>query len=76
MSSSLGMLKGCLICVTGGSSSQENAAECLTIKHGGKFSRSFDSKKVTHLIVHKVGSKKHEVICIVLGLSYCHNPLA
>ena len=58
------MLTGCLICVTGGTSSQERAVQKLTEEHGGKFSRSFDPKKVTHLIVQKVGSKKHEVECI------------
>jgi hypothetical protein len=63
-SSSLGMLTGCLISPTGGTKSEERVVQELTLKHGGKFSRNFDAKKVTHLIVLKVGSKKHEVCCI------------
>jgi hypothetical protein len=59
--SSIGFLTGCLVCTTGGSSSDERLVQRLTLKHGGKFSRTFDPKRVTHLIVQKVGSKKHEV---------------
>ena len=69
-----GFLIGCFVCTTGGSSSEEKLVQKLTLQHGGKFSRNFDPKKVTHLIVHKVGSKKHEVIMNVynsLELSAC-----
>mmetsp|Transcript_36635 Transcript_36635/g.68159 ORF Transcript_36635/g.68159 Transcript_36635/m.68159 type:complete len:582 (-) Transcript_36635:129-1874(-) len=57
----VGFLTGCLICTTGGTSSEEKLVQKLALQHGGKFSRNFDPKKVTHLIVHKVGSKKHEM---------------
>lgn len=55
------ILAGCLICPTGASSAEEHLAKRLTRQLGGQFSLNFDPKQVTHLIVIKVGSRKHEM---------------
>jgi hypothetical protein len=51
---------GVVICATGISSREEKSIQLYATELGAKYSPHF-TKKITHLIVKKVGSEKHAV---------------
>lgn len=59
-SSSCSCFIGICLCATGITSKEEKIIQVIINELGGKYSPNFTSS-ITHLIVKKVGSKKHAV---------------
>ena len=56
------ILGGVYVCATGITSKEEKQIKAILNDLGGKYSNNFTGQ-VTHLLVKRVGSPKHDVFC-------------